>query len=201
MHIQTEHERTLEFMKNNPSCVNVIDEEHKASIDNIPTPYNKEALETGVTDINEAARNLYECAIYTYATENLTLKNFYDAIGSLVAIASEYYVKKPQDAPTSNVDEKHMWREDEYRRLHPEEFSDSVDHPAHYETDGQQVIEIIESIIDGIESKQAFFLGNILKYAIRAGKKGDIHEDLAKANNYAHRLCSGHWRWEGGQNE
>ena len=133
MHIQTEHERTLEFMKNNPCCLNIIDE-------------------------------------------------------------------IPQDMPTSNVDENGVWREDEYRRLHPEKF-DSVNHPAHYESGEMPVIEIIESVIDGLDSKQAFFLGNVIKYVIRAGKKGDIHEDLAKANNYAHRLCSGHWRWEGGQNE
>lgn len=167
----------------------------------IITPYNPDALKTGVTDINEAARNLYENATFDYHRDRLTLKNFYDAIGSLVAISNEYYVKKPQDAPTSNVDEKGVWRQDEYMRLHPEQFSDSVDHPAHYESGEMPIIEIIETVIDGLDSKQAFFLGNVIKYVIRAGKKGDIHEDLAKANNYAHRLCSGQWRWEGGQNE
>ena len=201
MHIKTEYERTLEFMKNNPSCVNIVDEERKAVIDNVPTPYNEKALETGITDINEAARNLYECALYTDSTDKLTINDFYDSIGTLVAIAGEYYVKKPQDAPASNVDETGVWRQDEYMRLHPEKFSDSVDHPAHYESGEMPVIEIIESVIDGLDSKQAFFLGNVIKYVIRAGKKGDIHEDLAKANNYAHRLCSGQWRWEGGQNE
>lgn len=81
-------------------------------------------------------------------------------------------------------------------------MSDMVNHPAHYESGSIEVIKIIETVIDGIPSKQAFFLGNVLKYALRAGKKGDAETDLAKANNFAHRLCTGEWRWqhEGGKN-
>ena len=71
-----------------------------------------------------------------------------------------------------------------------------VDHPAHYESGGIPTIEIVEKAVDGISGKQAFFLGNVLKYALRAGKKGDAATDLAKANNFAHRLCTGEWRWQ-----
>lgn len=76
---------------------------------------------------------------------------------------------------------------------------DPVDHPQHYEQGGMQTIEIVETVIDGLPAKQAFFLGSLLKYVIRAGKKDDIDQDLAKANNFAHRLCTGEWRWEHGE--
>lgn len=72
---------------------------------------------------------------------------------------------------------------------------DPVYHPAHYESNSRiQTIEILETVIDGLPAKQAYLLGNIIKYVIRAGRKGDITEDLAKANNYAHRLVTGKWR-------
>ena len=72
-------------------------------------------------------------------------------------------------------------------------MSDNVNHPEHYP---EGSIEIIEQVIDGLDAKSAYFLGNVLKYVIRAGKKND--DDLEKANNYAHRLCTGRWRWEEG---
>ena len=72
-------------------------------------------------------------------------------------------------------------------------MNDTVNHPEHY-PDGS--IEWIEKVIDGLDAKSAYLLGNVLKYVIRAGKKND--DDLDKANNYAHRLCTGRWRWEEG---
>lgn len=76
------------------------------------------------------------------------------------------------------------------------EAHDPVNHPAHYEQGGRETIDIVEHVIAGVPSPQAFHLGCLLKYVIRAGKKGDMDEDLAKANNFAHRLCTGEWRWE-----
>lgn len=75
-------------------------------------------------------------------------------------------------------------------------MSDPVDHPAHYESDGVPTIEVLEGVIDGLDSRSAYLLGNVLKYVIRCGKKGSAEEDVAKANNYAHRLVTGRWRWE-----
>ena len=72
-------------------------------------------------------------------------------------------------------------------------MSDMVDHPEHYD---ENTIDIIERIIEGLDSKSAARLFNVLKYAIRAGKKGDLDQDIAKANNFAHRLCTGEWRWQ-----
>lgn len=77
---------------------------------------------------------------------------------------------------------------------------DPVDHPSHYMTSGSvESIDIVERIIDGLEAKHAYCLANVLKYALRAGKKGTLDIDLEKANNYAHRLCTGEWRWQHGK--
>lgn len=73
---------------------------------------------------------------------------------------------------------------------------DPVYHPAHYERGGVQAVEVIEAVIEGLDGVSAARLYNVLKYALRAGQKGDAAVDLAKANNYAHRLCTGEWRWE-----
>ena len=76
---------------------------------------------------------------------------------------------------------------------------DPVDHPSHYERNGFQTIEIVERIIEGLSAREGYCLANVLKYALRAGKKGVADIDLEKANNYAHRLCTGEWRWQHGQ--
>lgn len=73
---------------------------------------------------------------------------------------------------------------------------DLVDHPAHYTQGAIESIEIIERVVEGLEGKRASHLANVLKYALRAGKKGTADIDLEKANNYAHRLCTGEWRWQ-----
>lgn len=75
-------------------------------------------------------------------------------------------------------------------------MSDPVDHPAHYESDGVPTIYVLEGVIDGLSGRKAYLLGNVLKYVIRCGRKGSAEEDIAKANNYAHRLVTGRWRWE-----
>lgn len=74
--------------------------------------------------------------------------------------------------------------------------ADLVDHPAHYEHGGRQSIEIVEKVIDGLPASKAFSLGCALKYVLRAGYKDDLETDLEKANNFAHRACTGKWRWE-----
>lgn len=74
---------------------------------------------------------------------------------------------------------------------------DNVDKPYHYASHGLETIEKIEAIIDGLPARKAAMLANIIKYSDRAGLKNSAEEDLAKANNYAHRLVFGHWRGEG----
>lgn len=68
-----------------------------------------------------------------------------------------------------------------------------VDSPAWYQ--GRiETIEKIESVVDGLPAKQAYLLGQIIRYCDRAGLKDDTAIDLGKANNYAHRLVFGAWR-------
>ena len=59
----------------------------------------------------------------------------------------------------------------------------AVDHPAHYggEDNPYEAIKVIEAWDLG------FCLGNTVKYISRAGKKGDIVEDLEKARWYLDR--------------
>lgn len=69
---------------------------------------------------------------------------------------------------------------------------DNVHTPDHYRGE-IEAIEVIEGIIGTTGGASAFLLGNVLKYALRAGRKGDAKEDIAKARNYAHRLLTGEW--------
>lgn len=60
-------------------------------------------------------------------------------------------------------------------------MNDNVNHPAHYNRWPIEVIDLTE--------RENFLIGNILKYALRAGAKaGSSHEeDMAKARWYARR--------------
>lgn len=59
----------------------------------------------------------------------------------------------------------------------------NVDHPDHYQVKDTtyEAIKVIEAL--GLN----FHLGNVYKYIARAGKKGDILEDLKKARWYLDR--------------
>lgn len=60
-------------------------------------------------------------------------------------------------------------------------MSDSVNHPDHYTRWPVEVINLTE--------RETFLIGNILKYALRAGIKdrATYEEDMAKAHWYARR--------------
>jgi hypothetical protein len=58
---------------------------------------------------------------------------------------------------------------------------EAVNHPAHYQANGIEVIDIIENF------DLNFNLGNTVKYVLRAGKKGNKKEDLEKAVWYLKR--------------
>lgn len=61
-------------------------------------------------------------------------------------------------------------------------MADSIDHPAHYCSDGIEAIDVIEAFGLG------FCLGNVVKYVLRAGRKSaDALEDLRKAQWYLER--------------
>ena len=60
-------------------------------------------------------------------------------------------------------------------------MSDDINHPAHYTHGPIEVIEIIEGFDLG------YRLGNVIKYILRAGHKGDAVKDLQKARWYLDR--------------
>lgn len=68
--------------------------------------------------------------------------------------------------------------------------------PSHYADNGRSVetIDVLEGVVDGLPAREAYLLGNVVKYVLRAGLKGDAAPDVAKANNYAWRLVTGDWR-------
>lgn len=56
-----------------------------------------------------------------------------------------------------------------------------VDHPDHYQSSKFEVIDIIDDFdLD-------FYLGNVVKYVLRAGKKDEILQELKKAQWYLNR--------------
>lgn len=69
-----------------------------------------------------------------------------------------------------------------------------ADSPDWYASQEVEPIDIIEEVVKGLPAPQAYSLGQVLRYCLRAGRKDDVRVELAKANNYAHRLVYGHWR-------
>lgn len=62
------------------------------------------------------------------------------------------------------------------------EFSGVVK-PKHYDVCGMEAIDIIKHLLTD-EQFKGFIVGNVLKYRLRASKKGEILKDIAKANEY-----------------
>lgn len=68
-----------------------------------------------------------------------------------------------------------------------EELEDMVHSPPHYSIlPGQnlEVIDVINVVCGRFKGNQAYYIGNVLKYILRAGLKGDVTEDLRKARVY-----------------
>ena len=66
------------------------------------------------------------------------------------------------------------------------EEEDVVKKPKHYQLCDMEAIDIINKTLSEEELK-GYILGNVLKYRLRAGKKGDMsktYEDIQKANQY-----------------
>ena len=65
---------------------------------------------------------------------------------------------------------------------------DPVNHPSHYCTGDIECIDAIASAL-GHDGLIAFCRGNAIKYLWRAGRKGDMEEDLRKAAWYCERAA------------
>lgn len=61
---------------------------------------------------------------------------------------------------------------------------DMVNHPPHYTVNGIEVIDVIEGY--GL----CYLLGNVIKYVLRANRKGNKKQDLQKAAWYLNRAIS-----------
>jgi hypothetical protein len=72
-------------------------------------------------------------------------------------------------------------------RREPDADPDPVNHPSHYTDGGIETIDYLEAKL-GPDGFRAFCLGNALKYVSRAGKKGDLKQDLSKAIWYLRRI-------------
>lgn len=64
---------------------------------------------------------------------------------------------------------------------------DNVNHPTHYTAGGIETIEVMKAKLTSDEYK-GFLKGNVIKYMLRAGKKGNAKEDYQKAQWYLTRL-------------
>ena len=60
-------------------------------------------------------------------------------------------------------------------------MKETINHPDHYKGKRFEAIDIIE------DYELNFHLGNVVKYVLRAGKKGSKLEDLKKAQFYLKR--------------
>ena len=64
---------------------------------------------------------------------------------------------------------------------------DMVNHPAHYNVNGFEVIDIIKAFTEGLEGIQAVDTANAIKYILRWHNKNGV-EDLKKARWYINHL-------------
>ena len=75
-------------------------------------------------------------------------------------------------------------------------MSEHIASPSHYTTGKFETIDKIDRVIEGLPAKDAYMMGQILRYFDRCEHKHDDPEmDLAKASNYAHRLVTGKWKY------
>jgi len=66
--------------------------------------------------------------------------------------------------------------------------SDPVNHPAHYKVGGIETIDFIKAKLTPDEFR-GYLLGNVLKYASRAGHKDNALQDAGKMAWYANKLA------------
>lgn len=67
----------------------------------------------------------------------------------------------------------------------------SIDHPAHYNKSRIETIDHIEDIVQFYQGREAFNVGQVIKYLARAPHKNDLVGDLKKAQWYMNNLLAG----------
>jgi len=74
-----------------------------------------------------------------------------------------------------------------------EEPRDMVNSPPHYQLIPEKEIEVMDVILrtvqlSGLDGRRGYLLGNALKYLMRLGRKGELGEDIGKAEYYIKKL-------------
>ena len=83
---------------------------------------------------------------------------------------------------TRTTGSAHDW-DDRYPRT-----DDDVNHPRHYQLGGGlEAIDVIRASLTD-EEYRGYLKGNVLKYRLRAGAKGDAEKCIAKADWYKKEL-------------
>lgn len=59
-----------------------------------------------------------------------------------------------------------------------------VQHPNHYTWKGVECKTVIETMTNGLDGQEAYYVGNIVKYLYRYPAKGTPLKDLMKARQY-----------------
>ena len=98
-----------------------------------------------------------------------------------VSVSSNYKGKHPLSK------EELAKRKAEKKKLY-ESKDKMVSHPAHYQSDGIEVIDVIKAFTKDLKGIQATDSGNIIKYACRWNAKGNPIQDVEKIIWYATHL-------------
>lgn len=69
-------------------------------------------------------------------------------------------------------------------------MEDNVNSPKHYTTYSIEVIDFIEEVAACYTGRNAYCIGNVIKYVTRAPHKGSMLEDLQKARWYLDKAIS-----------
>lgn len=87
------------------------------------------------------------------------------------------------DAPKTVYDIYSMFRSESKNP----DTNNGVNHPSHYNQGGIEVWDVISAFTKDLEGAEAFYAGNVIKYALRWNHKNGI-EDLEKAKVYIDKI-------------
>lgn len=93
----------------------------------------------------------------------------------------------PASAPYS-PEELEIMKDLKSSKVVPGGVPDPIHHPDHYTWKGVECKDVIEIMTRGLQSAEAYYVGNAIKYLYRYPRKGATEEDLPKAEEYIHLL-------------
>ena len=69
-------------------------------------------------------------------------------------------------------------------------MEDNVNKPAHYTKGNFEAIDVIQDVVQFYDPTEAWLIGQVLKYIMRAPHKGAKLEDIKKAQWYLNRVVT-----------